>query len=89
MIWLFGDPDHYWAAPKKKSLSDWQNTDRYEAVNCINPNTIEIRAFRGTNDYETLQARVDYIVEKVKEANWRAEQKTKSKRARRRKRHKI
>lgn len=69
---LFGEPDYEFAEAKKKDLSDWKSVHRYEAVNTLNESTIEVRAFRGTNDPDLLKDRVDYLIEKIEEANNKA-----------------
>jgi hypothetical protein len=64
--------DKYWLKDALKSGEGYQpnekkarqlrnlNSDRYEALNFQNPNTVEFRLFRGTLKYETLIACLEF-----------------------------
>lgn len=78
MEWLFGQPSEKWASTAKKDLKSWNTGKRRSAVNTRNSKTLEVRAFRGTGDYQILSSRIDYLVSKVKESNELAEKSTES-----------
>jgi len=71
--WLFGGVNELNAKPKKKTLDDYNSKDRYEAVNTLNYKTMEVRAFRATNDPELLKARIDWLSRAVNWANRKAQ----------------
>lgn len=51
----------HWGKLKKKVLGKSQSTERYEAVNTLNRNTIEFRIFRGTTDKAEFEARLEFV----------------------------
>lgn len=71
--WLFGGVNELNAKPEKKTLGNHGSKSRYEAVNTLNSKTIEVRAFRATNDPELLKSRVDWLERAVTWANRKAQ----------------
>lgn len=61
MKWLFGEEYSYSAKVEKKTITDWHNVDREEAVNFLNKDTVEVRAFRATQDKELIKSRLNFL----------------------------
>lgn len=70
--WLFGErcDEH---APAYKKNVEWFNYDPYplrrEAVALSAKDTIEVRSFRATNDYELVCKRIDFLEHAIRYAN--------------------
>ena len=54
---------HEWAELVEKNYNEWgiNTTDRYVAVNLTNKNTVELRCFNATNDFEKFKKIIVFV----------------------------